>query len=96
MNCTVLQNGGTCGPGLHSDWRIPTNAELQTILAPCPGGGAPCIDPIFGPTAAAGYWSSTSNVAPLLAWGVNFFVNGSTSAGDKTSFIYARAVRGGS
>jgi hypothetical protein len=34
--------------GGHSDWRLPTSAELQTILD-C-SFGSPCIDPIFGPT----------------------------------------------
>ncbi len=55
-----------------NDWRVPTLAELQTILLdfPCSGrfGGLECscalncIDGIFGPTQFQGnnlYWSST-------------------------------------
>ena len=72
MNCTVLQFGGACGPGLHRDWRIPTSAELQSIQNCL---SSPCIDPIFGPTAASNYWSSSSFAGnPANAWFVNFAV----------------------
>jgi hypothetical protein len=70
MNCTVLQSGERCGPGLHRDWRVPTIAELQTIVD-C--SFTPCIDPIFGPTVAGLYWSSSSAADdPRFAWLVNF------------------------
>jgi hypothetical protein len=56
----------------HADWRIPTvgldgeAVELEAILLgwptpSCPGGGIPCLDPIFGPTAAGPYWSANTN-----------------------------------
>ena len=95
MNCTVLQNGGKCGPGLHRDWRIPTIAELQTIsLTDC--SSAPCIDPIFGPTAANFNWSSSAFADdPTAAWTV-FFASGNPNANFKTQNLFARAVRGGS
>jgi Protein of unknown function (DUF1566) len=99
MNCTVLQSGGRCGPGLHRDWRVPTLAELQSIVdtsvAGC-GTGTPCIVPIFDPTAASDYWSSSSSAdTPANAWVVHFDF-GSANAFPKALNFYARAVRGGS
>lgn len=80
----------------HTDWRVPTVFELQTILlAPSPCGTSPCIDPIFGPTAAAFYWSSTTlAIDPSRAWFVNF--NGGF-VGNTAQFnpLHVRAVRGG-
>jgi polyhydroxyalkanoate synthesis regulator phasin len=79
----------------YTDWRLPTAAELQTILLapfPCP---VPCIDPVFGPTATAGYWtSSTVAGGPSSAWDV-FFSNGFVNFNPKTTGLAVRAVRGG-
>lgn len=76
LNNCVSSDGGTVTGGFagRCNWRLPTVAELRTILlAPFPCGTSPCIHPIFGPTAAAGYWSSTSFADfPLVAWGVAF------------------------
>ncbi|MDA2918591.1 DUF1566 domain-containing protein [Desulfobacterota bacterium AH_259_B03_O07] len=85
------------GLGGFTDWRIPTLAELLTILdlseGMCGPGTGPCINPIFGPTIETGYWTSTtlaSNASNV--WGVNFFIGGvaefSKSFGDNV-----RAVR---
>ena len=89
------------GLGYHgqSDWRLPTRAELQTILTGayllCT---APCVDAGFGPTAVAYYWSATTDAThPDRAWDV-FFANGEVSnLGPKISINtdHARAVRGG-
>jgi len=86
--------GGFAG---HCDWRLPTIVELQTILlAPSPCGTSPCIDPIFGPTAASNHWSVTTVTGfPDVAWDV-FFNDGFVSSGGLKVNVYAvRAVRGG-
>jgi hypothetical protein len=93
----VTQSGGFAG---HCDWRLPTIAELQTIVdlsAPGCGGGSPCIDEtVFGPTAAFIYWSSTTDsVIPGLAWDV-FFNSGFVFNDPKVVPLHVRAVRGGS
>jgi hypothetical protein len=90
----------------HTDWRLPRSAgvtsnptgdpELESILTPTYPNctAAPCIDPVFGPTAA-NYWSSSTFAAiPYYAWFVNFG-NGFVDATLKGSAISVRAVRGG-
>ena len=87
------------GNGLYTDWRLPTVAELQTIVdtnAPgCAGAVAPCIDPIFGPTLPSGYWSSTTWASnPAYAWLVAF-QDGSPVPWPKSGTWAAREVRRG-
>jgi hypothetical protein len=83
----------------HCDWRLPRLAELQTIVAEsC--DGSPCIDPVFGATAASAYWSSTSNTdSPVSAFVVHFDLVdpnvGPVSLGGKATGGWVRAVRGG-
>lgn len=75
------------------DWRVPTRTELESIVNPALG--PPRIDPIFGPTAAGGYWSATALEGnPGRAWSVGFVSGG---AGDfpKEFTIRVRAVRSG-
>jgi len=93
VNTDGVPVGGFAG---HCDWRLPTVAELQTILlAPYPCGTSPCIDPIFGPTVASYYWSATTYADfPDDAWGVNFG-NGYVFYDNKSNFGYVRAVRTG-
>jgi hypothetical protein len=86
-------SGGFAG---HCDWRLPSIVELQTIVdtsvTGC-GSGAPCIDPIFGPTINYNYWTATSfgdNVA--FAWFADFDV-GQVEEGAKSGAFSVRAVR---
>lgn len=88
-------NGG-CFAG-QCDWRLPTRSELMTIVTPvypeCTLG--PCIDPVFGPTVAACYWSADpfSN-APTSAWAVDFG-EGRLSSYATPHACHVRAVRAG-
>jgi hypothetical protein len=88
----------------HNDWRVPTKAELESILlAPfpnCPRN--PCIDPIFGPTGtshdvcgsgACPYWSATQFNLDL-AWGISF-ADGFENQDGKRNHQFVRAVRTG-
>lgn len=73
------------------DWRLPTAAELAS-LADC-GGGAPCIDAVFGDTATADYWSSTSvDPGAASAYAIGFDDAATTSSGKGTT-ARVRAVR---
>ncbi len=86
--------------GGHSDWRLPSEKgfnpsgaqELSSILQhPCTDDA--CIDPIFGPTVATGYWSRTTDAGRAVdAWFVNFF-DGVVSNLQKREALFVRAVR---
>ncbi len=85
----------------HDDWRLPTNCvfpdsppqacELQSIID-C--RFSPCIDPVFGPTAAGVYWSSSTNASLPTAAFLADFSSGNPGAAIKTFSQHARAVRG--
>ncbi len=100
----VAGGGMNCFAG-HCDWRLPSSAgspagtsgeaaELESIVD-C-SGGAPCVDPIFGPTASNDYWSSSPVANSLHTVWVVSFDNGHVGANGKISINHARAVRGGS
>lgn len=89
-------NSVPCFAG-QCDWRLPTRLELQTILLPelYPCTTSPCIDPVFGPTAALYYNASTTYpTTSNVAWVVGFS-NGDTEVSIKSTAKHARAVRGG-
>ena len=92
LNGTIAGTSPSEQLGGHRDWRLPTSAELQTIVN-C--SFSSCIDPVFGPTAATFYWSSTSFASfPDFAWIVGF---GTDFVGNGNKFLdkRVRAVRGG-
>ena len=93
LNGTIADTTLSEQLGGYRDWRLPTSAELQTIVD-C-SFGSPCIDPTFGPTASPYYWSSTSDASgPNGAWCVNFF-SGLVNSLNKSLDRRVRAVRGG-
>jgi len=97
VNGKLCSVGSCIGLGGHTDWRIPTVAELQSILLPLPCGTSPCIDPTFGgSTAPIFHWSATTfATVPMYSWGV-VFCNGVADTNTKTGSEFVRAVRGGS
>jgi len=106
---TTFLTAGLNTPGFAgaNGWRLPTLAELQTIVLdfPCTGAGDgpkcicgadPCIDATFGPTQSNLYWSATSYVPiPLDAWTVHFYGGYVYGLNFKTFIDFVRAVRGG-
>jgi len=95
----TLNTAGGCFAG-QCDWRLPTRAEAETILAgPFPCSTNPCLDQSsFGPTATGvgtEYWSSTTDIgSPDRAWTLDVD-DGEIIFDQKTFTGAARAVRGG-
>jgi len=87
------------GGGLASanGWRLPTFAELQTIVLPeaYPCTTNPCIDAAFGSTQAGFYWSATVGSSDSSAAREVDFYDGGADGNGKNSNSYVRAVRGG-
>ena len=81
--------GGFAG---YTDWRLPTVAELLTILDT---SRVPAINPAFGETEAREYLTASSDDAgPPAAVAVNFY-NGGAIEVSKSYPTRVRAVRGG-
>lgn len=97
MNADVSGDGVTTCTANYCDWRIPTIAELRTLLRP--GDPCGCFEySVWALSWGASYWSATSTgPSSLTVWGLN------SGAGtfdpvsrDKRSLSqgYAIAVRG--
>lgn len=86
-----VNTANLCG---HSDWRLPSIRELQTLAHL--GTSSPAIESSYFPNTVAGlYWSASSHVLdPTKALYVAFN-NGGVYAGLKTANYYVRLVRGG-
>ena len=80
--------------GGNLDWRIPTIAELTSIVNN--GRFDPAINTAYFPnTESSYYWSSTTYAYRTYdAWRV-YFGDGSGSGTHKLLYYYVRAVRGG-
>jgi len=89
------------GLGGHSDWRLPTNHELFSILN---HSGNPALDAIYFTLSSAEYWWTSETLAgdPSRVWVAN--AGGGTGPHPKSETIsaggskrfHARCVRGGS
>ncbi len=84
----------TANYGGFSDWRMPTEKELQSIVDY--GHYNQSINNTYFPnTGASYYWSSTTNVDDLgYAWSVDFSLGYYVYSNSKANSRYARAVRG--
>lgn len=93
----TTQVGGFAG---HCDWRLPTIAELRTIVdtsVPGCGSGGFCINPIFLPVGdqTDSYWSATVSAADGFFVQSVRFSDGRVSGNPRINVGSARAVRGG-
>ena len=86
---SVNAGSGLCG---FTDWRMPTSAELQGILA---SSGSPRIDTTWFPnTRASFYWSSSPYVGnSVVAWDVNFDYGSVGNGYSRSSNSHVRLVR---
>jgi hypothetical protein len=89
--------------GDHTDWRLPTAQELQTIVDYAIPAGVvvfyytgPTIRTAYFPYTIAGYyWTSTTYASyPSYAWVVDFYYGWDRSP-DKSADNFVRCVRGG-
>jgi hypothetical protein len=84
--CEELELGG------HTDWRLPSRAELVSLSDY--GKSAPAVDPVFLHTAGSGYWSATTfNNSQDSAWYVK--AEGNQYFDHKTDMKSVRCVRAG-
>ncbi len=78
----------------HNDWRIPTLAELQTILAsPCPGGGLPCVPLEFRSPCTPG--CSAIGATPCSCTVPGLYWSATTNLAGNPSFAWVVAFGSG-
>jgi len=81
----------------HTDWRLPNDNELYSLVDNSRSWPDPTIDPLLAPYTHTDYyyWSSTTDyLHTLLAVFVDFFF-GEIGEINKSASLYVRAVRGG-
>jgi len=86
------------GLGSYQDWRLPSIAELETIVdfnAPACAGAA-CIATVFGPTHLGDYWAITSDQTDATKAWIIGFDDGTLDVSAKSGAAATRVVRGGS
>jgi hypothetical protein len=94
LNAANTANGGL-GFANYTDWRLPNQKELQSIVESC--GNSPSINQTAFPATPATqwFWSSSSEVSlPGYAWGI-LFNTGATINSLKGNTAFVRLVRGG-
>ncbi len=100
LNGNTSSDGGAvsgCFAG-HCDWRVPTTAEIETILLePALCATNPCIAPVFGSVPlTAGYLTSTTLADDPTAVWFMYTYDGFKGLSFKDDPGWAIAVRGGS
>ncbi len=95
LNLMFTNDGNATCFANHCDWRIPTSAELRSLIAVCPPAQPQCPTAL-GPVHAERYWSSTSlfTVGNGSAFAPSF-ADGLNHVRDKAEYWFARAVRRG-
>ena len=83
-----VRTSNLCG---YNDWRLPTNEELEGILA---SSGSPRIDTAWFPNTQDGYyWSSSPYMGySNSAWDVSFN-NGDVNGSSRNVYLRVRLVR---
>jgi uncharacterized repeat protein (TIGR02543 family) len=98
LNAAVTANAANAGLGFanHTDWRLPNQKELQSIVESC--GYNPSINQdVFPATPTANYfWSASTYLPDPANAGIFSFSDGPSDAATKSfGVFYVRLVRGG-